>query len=45
MFLDLVERLTAKPLAADDWVHDLERPLEAVVGAAGGGRGAGGGGL
>ncbi|KAG2444565.1 hypothetical protein HXX76_001310 [Chlamydomonas incerta] len=31
MFLDLVEKVTHKPLAADDWVHDLERPLEAVL--------------
>ncbi|KAG2489329.1 hypothetical protein HYH03_012161 [Edaphochlamys debaryana] len=30
-FLDLVAQVTGKPLAADDWVHDLQRPLEAVL--------------
>jgi len=30
-FLDLVQKLTGKPLAADAWVHELERPLDQVL--------------
>ncbi|GLC57208.1 hypothetical protein PLESTB_001198900 [Pleodorina starrii] len=30
-FLDLVAGLTGKPLAADDWVKDLEKPLELAL--------------
>lgn len=32
-FLDLVERLTSKPLAADAWVDELNEPLEDKVAA------------
>ncbi|KXZ48820.1 hypothetical protein GPECTOR_25g405 [Gonium pectorale] len=31
MFLDLVAGLTGRPLAADDWVHDLQRSVEDLL--------------
>ncbi|GIL49198.1 hypothetical protein Vafri_5347 [Volvox africanus] len=30
-FLELVKGLTGKPLVADDWVRDLEKPLEEAI--------------
>ncbi|GFR51274.1 hypothetical protein Agub_g13582 [Astrephomene gubernaculifera] len=30
-FLDLVSQLTGRQLAADDWVHELQRPVEEVL--------------
>lgn len=30
-FLDLVQKLTGKPLSADAWVNKLQRPLAEVV--------------